>query len=64
MMRERGRRNFELYADIACDHSLRMGGEQKTHDPQSRLSAHGGKHVGELSDIEGFDFYISIIVEL
>jgi hypothetical protein len=47
---ERGVWNCELLLYFTHDHTSRMSREEKLHHPQTRLSGHGGKHVGVLGN--------------
>jgi hypothetical protein len=69
MMRKGGIGNIEFFGDFAYYQAFRVGLEQKAHNAQPWLSAHGGKHVGKSGDVldggrhYGFS-YISTIIEI
>jgi hypothetical protein len=50
VVRKRGASRLQLACDVAHHQPLRMGGQQQTHDAQTRLGAHGREHVGKAGD--------------
>ena len=66
VMRQRRAGDAGLGLDFADDHAVGVGGEQQADDPQARLGAERGEHVGVAGDCGVGDFhnYISTILEM
>jgi hypothetical protein len=69
MMRKSRGGDVEFVLDLADDKAIGMRGEQKLHDAETWLCAHGGEHVSEASDLigtslDGSSAHASIIAEI